>query len=684
MEPEGHYSSEVEVRRYEALLEMTDLVVRHSDIAELFNELVVRLRPLTSCPIVGLSLHDPATDRMRLQAFDGCEGSVVHDGVPVDELPSGWAWRNQRPLVIGDLRQEKRFAGVIALGLEKGLRSSCSMPLTCGERRLGGLTFGSDRLNAYGENELRFLRRVAEMVAVAVDNLLSQSALAQEKDRLQMLLQVNAALVANLDLQKQFPAISGYIRRIIHHDFASIGLYEESSQTLRKYALDFPSAPDLFQIGQSFPVKGSSSGQAFLERETKIFRREQLQGFQSEVIQQLLAHGIQTICCLPLITRKGPVGTLNLASMRDTAFSPQDLGLIKQIASQIAVALDNDRAYREIAYFRDKLSEEKRYLQGEIRSVLNFEEIIGESGALQAVLAQAKTVAPSDASVLILGETGTGKELIARAIHRMSRRKGGGFIKLNCAAIPTGLLESELFGHEKGAFTGAISQKIGRLELADKGTLFLDEVGDIPLELQPKLLRVLQDQEFERLGSTRTLKVNVRLISATNQDLEQSVAAREFRSDLFYRLNVFPIRMPALRERREDVPLLVRYFVQKFSRRMGKEIESIPTATMQALQSWGWPGNVRELENFIERSVILSEGSTLNAPLAELNPNGKAAERRPETLENLEREHIVRTLRETGGVIAGLHGAANRLGLKRTTLQSRMQKLGISRQEYEN
>jgi len=308
---------------------------------------------------------------------------------------------------------------------------------------------------------------------------------------------------------------------------------------------------------------------------------------------------------------------------------------------------------------------------------------VGESAALKRVLNEARTVAPSDATVLILGETGTGKELIARAIHRMSSRKNANFIKLNCAAIPTGLLESELFGHEKGAFTGAVSQKIGRLELADKGTLFLDEVGEVPLEMQPKLLRVLQDQEFERLGSTHTIRVNIRLIAATNRDLAQSIASRQFRSDLYYRLSVFPIRMPELRERRQDIPLLVRYFAQEFARRMKKQIETIPTETMNALVNWTWPGNVRELENIIERSVILSQGPILAVPLGELSLSTQDSLNNG-TLESLQRETIVRVLRETGGVLSGPRGAAARLGLKRTTLQSRMQKLGISREEYEN
>jgi len=328
-----------------------------------------------------------------------------------------------------------------------------------------------------------------------------------------------------------------------------------------------------------------------------------------------------------------------------------------------------------------KLAQEKIYLQNEIEAEHQFEEIIGESKALKKVLSEIKIVATTDSTVLILGETGTGKELVARAVHRMSPRNQNGFIKLNCSAIPTGLLESELFGHEKGAFTGAVTQKVGRLELADKGTLFLDEVGDIPLELQPKLLRVLQDQEFERLGSTRTLKVDVRLVAATNRDLNKSVAAKQFRSDLFYRLNVFPIRLPALRERQEDIPMLVRHFVRKYSLRMNKKIESISRDTMTALRKHHWPGNIRELENFVERCVILTRDSVLHVPLAELERDEAA---RPNNLEAAEREYIVRILRECDGIIAGPHGAAAKLGLKRTTLQSKMQRLKISRDDYED
>jgi len=348
------------------------------------------------------------------------------------------------------------------------------------------------------------------------------------------------------------------------------------------------------------------------------------------------------------------------------------------------MAVDNARAYEEIARFKDKLAKEKLYLEEEMRSQNNFGEVVGNSPALREVLQQVEIAAPSDATVLVLGETGTGKELIARALHRLSSRREGNFIKLNCAAIPSGLLESELFGHEKGAFTGAVSQKIGRLELADKGTLFLDEIGEIAMELQPKLLRVLQDHEFERLGGVKTIRINIRLIAATNRDLAQAVEEHQFRSDLFYRLNVFPIRLPPLRERARDIPMLVRYFVQKLARRMSKNIDSIPAELLREFEKWHWPGNVRELENFIERSIILTQGSVLFAPVAELRIDLAHAMRKSgSTLEDVEREYILRTLRESGGVIAGIRGAAARLGMKRTTLQSKMHRLGITRDEYE-
>jgi len=505
--------------------------------------------------------------------------------------------------------------------------------------------------------------------------------LRRETKRLQMLTDVISLLSSNWDIVQLFPRISARLRQVMRQEFASFALHDAGTGLLVHQATDFPLSKGLMPAVHDSPGE-TPAGRSMQERKPMIFSKEQLQGFDDEVARGLLAEGLQSLCCVPLLRPKGPLGVVVLGSTRPDAFRTEDVELINQVATQLAVAIENHRTAAEIEQLKQRLGEERRYLQGESRAAGQFPEIVGDSVALKQVLDQVTTVAVSEATVLILGETGTGKELVAHAIHRMSRLGGGPFIKVNCAAIPTGLLESELFGHEKGAFTGAISRKIGRIELADLGTLFLDEVGEIPTELQPKLLRMLQDQEFERLGSTRTVRVKVRVVAATNRNLTQSIAKHEFRSDLYYRLNVFPIRLPSLRERREDIPLLIRHFVHKFARRMDRYIETIPKETMRALMQWDWPGNVRELENLMERSVILSEGSALRVPLAELAKSSNPTEVADGTLDSAERQHIIRVLRETRGILSGPGGAARRLGLKRTTLQSKMQRLGISRKDY--
>ena len=379
---------------------------------------------------------------------------------------------------------------------------------------------------------------------------------------------------------------------------------------------------------------------------------------------------------------------MSLGSQREHAFSPEDVAFLRQVANPVAPSRSKTRwLIARSPELKDNLAQEKLYLEDEIRSELNFEEIVGKSEALRYVLHQVETVAPTDSTVLIYGETGTGKELVARALHNLGARRSAAFVKLNCAAIPTGLLESELFGHEKGAFTGAIAQRVGRFELANHGTVFLDEVGEIPLELQPKLLRVLQEREFERLGSSRTLRTDARLIAATNRDLAAMVDENKFRSDLYYRLNVFPIRVPALRERPVDIPLLVRHFVQQFSRRLGRQIDTIPSDTMEALVRYHWPGNIRELQNVLERAVIISTGPVLRVAIEDLRPG---LHKRTESnvpvpagdmrsvLDETERQQILAALEQSKWVVAGPNGAAAQLGLKRSTLQSRMQKLGIS------
>ena len=498
-----------------------------------------------------------------------------------------------------------------------------------------------------------------------------------------VMLQLSTALLANLDVRKLLVAISASIGEVIPHDAATLGLFDPASGTLM---VQFLSGDD-DQVPRGevrLQVDNSPAGEAFRTREPVIVGQMQGSRFASETIRHLTGLGMQSACWVPLINRGEAIGTMMVASRLVNAFSHHEADMLVQIADQVAMAVDNATAFRQIADLRDRLNQEKKYLEDEINLENRFEDIVGESGGLRQVLKQIETVAPTDATVLIQGETGTGKELLARAIHRLSPRHERTFIKLNCAAIPSGLLESELFGHEKGAFTGAIARKMGRLELAHEGTLFLDEVGELPLDLQPKLLRALQEREIERLGGTRPIPVNIRLIAASNRDLAQMVADKEFRSDLFYRLKVFPIFSPPLRERAGDIPVLVKHFVESHSRRMGKTIETIPNETMDALIRWPWPGNIRELENFLERAVILTRGSVLYVPLAELEMKGAAtnAELENPTLQAAERDHILRMLRETKGQIGGSDGAAARLGLKRTTLNSKLKKLGIERSDY--
>jgi PAS domain S-box-containing protein len=495
-----------------------------------------------------------------------------------------------------------------------------------------------------------------------------------------LLSQLSHVLLSNLEIGTLLSAVSAAIQQVVPHDFASLALHDPETDQFQLQQLSSAHGKDLMTKEIPVPAEGSPLGWVFRAREPLLLARRDSGRFRDETVQQCLAADLKSACWLPLVSRDRVLGVLAVACRREAAFTEKDVYALGEIASRVGIAVDNAMAFRQIAELRDRLNREKRYLEEELRTNSSFGEIVGNTPQLKNVLRLVETVAPTDATVLILGETGTGKELIARAIHQLSARNERTFVKLNCAAIPSGLLESELFGHEKGAFTGAITQKIGRLELAHKGTLFLDEIGDLPLELQPKLLRALQEKEFERLGSTRTIPVDARLVVATNRDLAKMVADRQFRSDLYYRLKVFPIMTPSLRERTEDIPLLVRHFVDKHARRMNRRVETIPSEVMQALIRWHWPGNVRELENFIERAVILSPGSVLRAPLAELQvPEEVATAPEKPTLAAAERDHILRVLRETDGVLGGPHGAAARLGLKRTTLITKMKKLGIER-----
>jgi formate hydrogenlyase transcriptional activator len=502
-----------------------------------------------------------------------------------------------------------------------------------------------------------------------------------DRDRYQLLLDINNAIVSHLNLENLLPAISDSLRKVIAHDCAAVALYDPEVRQLRLHSFDLQ-YPGSAEEGTVLPLQGTPEGRAFTSRRAIVIGRLDLNEFGAPETRKAYNDGLRSGCIIPLIAHDRVLGTLVVASLSENAFSGNAAELLTHVAGQIAIAVDNALAYRQIAALKQKLSSEKVYLEEEIKTQYNFEEIIGRSAVLQHLLKQVETVAPTDSAVLICGETGTGKELIARAIHHLSTRRERTLVKLNCAAIPTGLLESELFGHEKGAFTGAIAQRVGRFELAHKGTLLLDEIGEIPMELQPKLLRVLQEHEFERLGNSRTLKTDVRLITATNCDLQQMVAEKKFRSDLYYRLNVFPLFVPPLRERAEDIPLLVSYFAQKHARRMNKRIETISSETVASLCHYAWPGNIRELENLIERAVILSSGSELQVAVPQLSTGavpGSGESGAAIKLEDAERAHILRVLHETNWTIGGPRGAASKLGLNRSTLRSKMIKLGIRR-----
>jgi formate hydrogenlyase transcriptional activator len=508
------------------------------------------------------------------------------------------------------------------------------------------------------------------------------------------LLAVSESIVAHRDLSVLFHELADRLHLLVPFDGLSLVLRETASNTMRLHVLEtselLPNAPVL-----DLPIEDDPAGWVWQTQQPLITSTVTELNRWPGFLERVQPLGVQSLCWLPLTTARRRLGALVFACKQPSAYDAVDVDFLKLVANQVAVAVDNALAFQEIAALKEQLAKEKAYLEEEDRSEHNFGEIVGGSAALRRVLKEVETVAPTGSTVLVRGETGTGKELIARALHDLSPRRERTFVKLNCAAIPTGLLESELFGHEKGAFTGAISQKIGRFELAHQGTLFLDEVGDIPPELQPKLLRVLQEQEFERLGSTKTIHVDVRLVAATNRDLAAMVAEGRFRNDLYYRLNVFPIVLPPLRERPDDIPPLVRHFTQRFARRMGRRIETIPSSVMEALVRYPWPGNIRELQNIIERAVILSPATSLQVPLGDLSKDeGRSTKDEGDTapvhtssflppssktLADAEREHILGALRETNWVVGGPQGAAARLGMKRSTLLWKMKKLGISR-----
>ncbi len=668
--------SERHTDRCDALLRLGEVMAACADCETARAALANELGTVARFDYVHIVAFEKTTEAVCWQLLHA-HGRKRDDLDPVlPDTPLACVHESQQPIVTPDWREEARFPQYGNLLRELAIASTCTLPLARGQRRLGVLTFGSSVPCAYPEEETRFLVLVANQLALLLDAAVNLHSSELLQDRMQLILGLTNQMVSNLEFSELLHAISASVRRVMGCDAAAVMLPDEDGKLLRVHALDYPDSRGFFIEGAMLPIEGTHSGNAFRTGTPVVTNRLDPDTVIRDMYYKARAEGMNSLCDLPLISRKRMLGVLAVARREENTFNQDQVQFLTQVANQVAIAIENATVYGEIAKLKDKLAQEKLYLEDEIRGEMDFEGIVGQSSGLRHVLSLVETVAPSDSTVLLLGETGTGKELIARAIHDRSRRKDRTLVKLNCAAIPTGLLESELFGHERGAFTGAISQKVGRLELAHQGSLFLDEVGDIPFDIQPKLLRALQEREFERLGSTRTQKVDVRLVAATNRDLEKMIENREFRSDLYYRLNVFPIRIPPLRERPEDIPLLIRYFTQKYARRMEKQVESIPAGVMKDLSGWHWPGNIRELENFIERSVILTQGTTLRVPIGEMANNTKGPVG-PVTADATEREKILRILKETKGRVAGADGAAARMGIKRTTLISRMKKLGI-------
>lgn len=668
--------SDEQTKKYLTLLELSKAIASHGELSGLLHDLSCRMQNLFEFSHLGLLLHDSRRDILKLHLLEACEPTLwqAPTEVPLEGTIAGEVWHSQEAVVVRNLDVEQRFPLAKTL-LKDPVKSICSLPLTTAHRRLGVLNFWSDKVGAYDNLDLEFAKLVAAQIAVAVEAQCHQYRLAHERDRSQLLLEINNTLVSNLNLRELLSAISACLGRVMPHDVAGLALYDAKINKLRVTALEFPADENVFIEGEIIELEGTPGGLSFTTRQPVMSGLDHL----ADPVGKRA--GLKSGCTVPLISHDRALGILGVASLKENAFNEDDIELLNEVGKQVAIAVENALAFRQIDSLKNQLKQEKLYLEEEIRTEYNFQEIVGNSPALKRVLQDVETVARTDSTVLIFGETGTGKELIAHAIHNLSQRSERTLVKVNCAAIPTGLLESEFFGHEKGAFTGAIDRRIGRFELAHQGTIFLDEVEDIPLELQSKLLRVLQEQEFERLGSSRTVRVDVRVVAATNSDLSLLVEEKKFRSDLYYRLNIFPITVPPLRERPEDIALLVHFFAQKFAQQMKKSIDSVPKETMAALTNYHWPGNVRELQNLVERGVILSRGTTLDLPLAELKQSTKVTNHAngATSLEKVEREHILRILSESNWVIGGPNGAAARLGLNRTTLNHRMRKLGITR-----
>ena len=678
--------------RYRALLDVSAALVEQPTVKAVLHSLREVLSSSVRLHGADLYLLDNDRESLHLLEFDrAADAPTIRIGTKLSRIgAAAQALEQQEPVFLPDVSQEMlKHPELAPFAAQSAGRSTYVFPLFTSQQQYGLLTVTRERGQEFVREDVELLRSLTSHVAIALECALArdsaeqyQRELATERDRLRVLLEINNHVVSKLDMDDLFRSASASIRSYFGNHLTGFWILEKDSHRLQSVVLDFPDRKGvLAEIGSTDLTE--TEYEKLRARRSDIWSADDIERLPTNIGDTMRAESITSVAVAPLATGSGPLGLLAIGSRKPDAFGQEDLDLLTQISIQISLALDNALAYGRLNASAARLEEERLYLESEIRAEHNFEEIVGKSASLRKVLDQVAIVAPTGSTVLLHGETGTGKELLARAIHNLSPRRERTFVRLNCAAIPSGLVESELFGHEKGAFTGALMQKRGRFELADRGTLFLDEIGDISLELQPKLLRALQEREFERLGSTKTIRVDVRLIAATHRDLQGMIRNNQFREDLFYRLNVCPIEIPPLRERPEDIPLLVHYFVLRFSRQMQRRIKSVPKQAMEALVNHDWPGNIRELENFIERCVIFTQGDELNVPHNQLQrTTSRGVGAAPSTFEQAERQAILDALKAASGRISGKGGASERLGLKRTTLQNKMRKLNITRAEY--
>jgi formate hydrogenlyase transcriptional activator len=687
--PGGSAKDELGLFSIESVLKLQKLIFAGSPLSEVLTHIAQLVESQADGMFCTIWLPDEGASHLYCAVAPSLPGFCEHVGrtvVCAKGASCGTAVYRREPVYVTDILTEPSWDDYRHLMLPYGIRSVWSRPLFTSEGKvLGTFAILYRQVRTPESTDLQLIENASDITGIAIERHMKDQALQRERDRLRLLLEITNGATSRLDLRQVVEALSTNLFRVMQCDVSALLLPDAESGELRVTMLHNPDARGPFREGSLVPMNSSISGQVL--RQAKSIRIDSFEQVREDpeiygnadgqlLYERVVEEGLRTGCYLPLVGRDRVVGVLMLSRRSDNTFEKDDVILLEQVACQVAIAVENTLEYEKATKDRDKEAKQRLYLEEEIRAQVG--EIVGESPALKTALSLVSVVAPTDSSVLILGETGTGKELVARAIHKLGSRSEKTFVKLNCAAIPLGLLESELFGHEKGAFTGAIAQKTGRFELADKGTLFLDEVGDIPLELQAKLLRVLQEQEFERLGSNRTHKVDVRLIAATHRDLPAMVKQGTFREDLYYRLKVFPIQVPALRQRAEDIARLVRHFTALYAQRLNKRIDEIPPGTMDALARYPWPGNIRELQNFIERAVILSPQSILRAPVSELEPfqSHKVSSAPMNGLAEVERDHILRALEASNWVISG---AAARLGMKRTSLAYRMKKLRIRR-----